>query len=75
MILTQGQAEAVYRAMCELNNLGASMEARIPAPGKTRITVEVEGYTVTVMHWSGYAVRNIEDYPDQAAFASAYKLS
>ncbi|ABL96786.1 hypothetical protein BcepF1.055 [Burkholderia phage BcepF1] len=39
-ILNKSQAEAVYRAMCELNNIGARADITIGDPGDAHITVK-----------------------------------
>lgn len=66
MILTPAQAEAVYRAMCELNNIGGRIDARI---GYTRVNETVSvGILVTAPGQS------TEQHNDQAAFAAAYGL-
>jgi hypothetical protein len=68
-ILNQSQAEAVYSAMCALNNIGGSISALI---GSIRVE---ETYSGKIQVWG---VRNI-DAPDsfnsQADFAKAYGLS
>lgn len=72
MILTQAQAEAVYTAMCALNNVSA-------------IARDVRGLgycrTLTLsQQWTGdIEIRNgtggvKEHYTDQAEFATAYGL-
>lgn len=66
LILTTAQAEAVYGAMCALNNIDARLDARV---GPTRVYETLSG-TVVV---SAYALPT-EDYANQAAFAAAYNL-
>lgn len=67
MILNQAQAEAVYSAMCALNNIGGRIDARI---GYTRVNETVSaGILVTAPDHS------TEQYNDQAAFAAAYGLN
>lgn len=65
-ILNQSQAEAVYSAMCALNNVGMRIDANIRA---TRV-VEGPGGGVVVF---GYA-QPTEQYANQSAFATAYGL-
>lgn len=70
-ILNQAQAEAVYSAMCALNNVGdVSSEFNLPngiwvqaqANGAVQIAPEAR-----LAKW--------ESYPNQAAFATAYGLN
>lgn len=71
MILNQSQSEAVYSALCALNNVGAVLTG----------TIKLTAY-VTVTAWSAgdYSVRNSLDetateyYDNQEAFATAYEL-
>ena len=65
-ILNQAQAEAVYNAMCHLNNVGMRLDANIKS---TRV---VEGPRGGIMVF-GYA-QDTEHYADQSAFATAYGL-
>lgn len=69
MILTQAQAEAVYSAICVLNNVSGRIEAlNLPDNG-----IAVGCFSSGVIH-----VRNIygqfENHTNQAAFATAYGL-
>lgn len=66
MILNQAQAEAVYSAMCELNNVSMRLQAQI---GSTRVYENTEG-NVVVDAFSLPA----ETYESQASFAAAYGL-
>lgn len=70
MILNPSQAEAVYSALCALNNVsGLSMEVTLPSDIEVRFG---EGGGVAV---SSRAVgANPERYATQAAFAAAYNL-
>lgn len=64
-ILTPAQAEAVYSAMCHLNNVG----------GRFACTL---GDGVCVEAWGSVRIFGrigvTETYPDQSAFATAYGL-
>lgn len=71
-ILNQAQAEAVYSAMCTLNNVGAET-------GRVRIDVAVVAWGATgasVELVRAYRDMNAEreNYDSQAAFAAAYGL-
>ncbi|MFY2996295.1 hypothetical protein ACOTH8_23500 [Achromobacter xylosoxidans] len=72
LILTTAQAQAVYSAMCALNQVGVSSgDVVIPATEtEHRINVywNVEGVAV-VFGWG-----DRQAYADQAAFAAAYGL-
>lgn len=70
MILNQAQAQAVYRAMCELNNVGGVIEVRIGA-------IEVVDFSAGVSvvrrdRANGLRLVEGEDYINQEAFAAAY---
>jgi hypothetical protein len=74
MILNKSQAEAVYSAMCALNNVGnTSGDVCIPgARGQQDIRVQwLDGVTVR----RGALTGPREEYPTQAAFAEAYGLA
>jgi hypothetical protein len=73
MILNQAQAEAVYSAMCALNNVGA-----------TASSIDAENFDVTVRN-GVISIRSSSDdfkipvmreaFTSQAAFAAAYGLN
>ncbi|GAB2471837.1 hypothetical protein GCM10027082_24160 [Comamonas humi] len=78
LILTKEQAEAVYSAMCALNNVssllrnvemknrhGHTIQVRENADGKVVVTVNTGGIVLD---------SNIEFHADQSAFATAYGL-
>jgi len=69
MTLNPAQAEAVYSAMCGLNNV--HMRACDLRFGNAIVQVDFNG-TVRVI---GTAVVDDERYADQSAFATAYNLS
>ena len=77
MILTQAQAEAVYSAMCALNNVGGILHTRIKATPGAFIHVNKlpSGH---MQLWPGDAGGNptgpLESHHNQAAFATAYGL-
>lgn len=76
LILTQAKAQAVYRAMCELNNIGALINVRI-AMGTNSHAVVLEDLMsdeVRVSVHSGGKVQTFETYPDQESFRSAYSV-
>jgi hypothetical protein len=68
VILNQAQAEAVYSAMCALNNVGSIWLLNIETP---EFSAKEEATT-------GIKLRDadggIERHADQAAFATAYGL-
>lgn len=77
MILNQAQAEAVYSAMCALNNVGGRLSTQLPPPvgSNTWIHIEdhFEGFGVLIRHGMGTAGKR-ESYDNQSAFATAYGL-
>jgi hypothetical protein len=72
LILTAAQAQAVYSAMCALNQIGVSSgDVVIPATAtEHRINVYWNAEGVAVVF--GFGSR--QAYADQAAFAAAYDL-
>lgn len=70
MILNQAQAEAVYSAMCALNNVGGGFSGTIVLPDDMAVSCWSEGES-TVSAGNGA----VESYVNQAAFASAYDLT
>ncbi|MFY3577133.1 hypothetical protein ACOTI8_31015 [Achromobacter xylosoxidans] len=72
LILTTAQAQAVYSAMCALNNIGAVIDVEIPGGcGGTRIQGTFTGSVRVEQRWDD---RKSERYPDQDAFAASYGL-
>lgn len=69
LILNQSQAEAVYSAMCALNNVGGALSATIEV-----IRVE-ETHSGAVQVWTLDTIDNPERHADQSAFATAYGLN
>lgn len=76
-ILNQSQAEAVYSAMCHLNNVGA-VSPRINFPSKPGKRVAVEqrndGRVIVTIFSTNQKDDEREDYYSQSAFATAYGL-
>lgn len=80
MILTQSQAEAVYSAMCALNNVSANSGVSVSLVGEA--DGEMARYTVTenaageieVIKGPAPARRAVEKHDNQSAFATAYGL-
>lgn len=73
--LTKAQAEAVYSAMCALNNIGGRFCAKFAAtaeqlPGPCYIEVEEKAVGEVIIFGRG-----CEIYADQSAFATAYGLA
>lgn len=75
LILNKSQAEAVYSAMCALNNVSARIKAQFGDVSTDGVNVfeEVDD-TVTVVRVRHYDVLEAENYANQAAFATAYGL-
>lgn len=80
MILNKAQAEAVYSAMCALNNVGGLLHTRIKSttPGVLFHVNELPSGHMQI--WVADAIGNPtgaghEDHKNQAAFATAYCLS
>lgn len=79
-ILNKTQAEAVYSAMCALNNVSHTyLRTNFDAPHGNRISVHEtgEGVAVRLHTFQGNPVEQIEgseEYASQAAFATAYGL-
>lgn len=70
MILNQSQAEAVYSAMCALNNIAARAQ-RLYLPNDVEVVENIAG---------AVQIQNIPDgtgeyFSSQAAFAAAYNLT
>ena len=72
MILNQAQAEAVYSAMCALNNVSAKVKVNLPIGGGLGIRVN-ENLGVIYITGEGWCSGR-ETYSNQAEFATAYKL-
>lgn len=71
-ILNQSQAEAVYSAMCALNNVAADKGAASFESGRMNgIYVNWQTHVVAIQVG---VVGPSEYYADQAAFATAYGL-
>lgn len=70
MILNQSQAEAVYSAMCALNNVG-NVSSEFNLPNDIWVASTSSGGVMVVPRVHGAA---IEQYSNQAAFAVAYGL-
>ena len=65
-ILNQAQAEAVYSAMCALNNVSGRVDAQMPSG---RVVEGANGVILVIAYG-----KPLEDYGNQAAFATAYGL-
>lgn len=83
LILTAAQAQAVYSAMCALNNVGGRVNAVIPlSPSDgavdthtaNHITALPDGRILIQGYREGERCGPLEIYPDQSAFAAAYGL-
>lgn len=70
-ILNKAQAEAVYSAMCAINNVSGSIDKiMLPAP---YYVISVVAYGDEIIVRQG--LRDMEKYANQAAFAAAYGLN
>ncbi len=69
MTLNKAQAEAVYSAMCALNNVSGRISGTIVFPDGIVVSCWSEG-DFTVSAGNGAS----ESYADQAAFSVAYTL-
>lgn len=65
MTLNEAQAEAVYSAMCALNNVGGFLRTNIDD-----LRIEDDGNGIRIMQ----CLRTVESHADQNAFATAYGL-
>lgn len=77
MILNQAQAEAVYSAMCALNNVGGRADAFIEGATTNIHARELyDGRLVVheIPHDAPKSDITTERYDNQAAFATAYGL-
>lgn len=70
MILTKLQAGAVYRAMCELNNVGA-VSSEFDLQSGVWVQCSANG-SVQIAPEARFA--KWESYPNQADFANAYGI-
>lgn len=75
-ILNQSQAEAVYSAMCALNNVGGRIAATVAVVDVgTHVNVyETSSGIVFVTKVCDFDRVDSEEYESQAAFATAYGL-
>lgn len=80
-ILTTGQAEAIYAAMCELNNVGAPLSVRIPTTSRPALesgnlieVYEFEEGPIQVAKIENGKTAVMESHADQSAFAAAYGI-
>lgn len=74
-ILSQAQAEAVYSAMCALNNVGSTIKAKIPPTEDGGRWVFVEECEDSGQITLTTGLRTVARHSNQAAFASAYGLT
>ena len=79
-ILTTAQAEAIYSAMCALNNVGGTIKASLPHPLKTKVTsaafvrVFDDNGAIRIVRAFDHRTEATEYHEDQSAFATAYGL-
>ena len=75
MILNKSQAKAVYDAMCALNNVGARLEANFQgAIARETVDGRITIYIVPNTTFPQSHAAELEIYPDQSAFATAYGM-
>lgn len=75
LLLSKPQAEAVYSAMCALNNVGGRVLAFIPLGGGHVATVRERAAGYVWIEAEGFGGINEELHDSQSAFAAAYGLS
>lgn len=73
-VLNKTQAEAVYSAMCALNNVGGKVKAMFGDVSTEGINVFESAGEVHVAWVRTCDVLHAEIYPDRSAFATAYGL-
>jgi hypothetical protein len=73
LILNQSQAEAVYSAMCALNNVGAEMLVQFTGYPRAQDHIGIDASDGSVRIRVGMC-GDFEGYQNQAAFATAYGL-
>ena len=73
LILTQAQAEAVYSAMCALNNVGGLLSAHIRTDTGHFIEVHEDEMGIRMVAAEVH-LPPTEVFPNQSAFATAYSL-
>jgi hypothetical protein len=74
LILNQAQAEAVYNAMCHLNNVSGLIRVELNN-GDISVQQHHTSGKISIVELIGTPVRqNFESYGDQSAFATAYSL-
>lgn len=75
LILTIQQAQAVYGAMCALNNVSGSVKASIAQGRGDEIrATELDDGSISILYVEAGKAADIERYADQSAFAAAYGL-
>ncbi|QOV06292.1 hypothetical protein CPT_Maja_072 [Burkholderia phage Maja] len=76
MILSNEQAATIYRAMVELNNIGAHACVTIGDPGDSHIRVNEDrfGHVSVVKSEGPFRVVSRESYLRQSHFQTAYGL-
>ena len=80
-ILNPSQAEAVYSAMCHLNNVSGKIKVTLPRPGWffisdgsfIKVFEDDEGF-VKIRSTLNHSLVADEFYDNQSAFATAYNL-
>lgn len=73
MILNQAQADAVYSAMCALNNAGSYIRGFVEVSDDINVKVLLSG-GIQVWNLAPNAESGFESFSNQAAFATAYGL-
>jgi hypothetical protein len=76
MVLNTSQAQAVYSAMCALNNVGGRIKTEITQGRDDELRVlEMDDGSVSILYVETGRVADSERYTNQAAFAIAYGLN
>lgn len=68
LILSKAQAEAIYQAMCALNNVGGRLDCTLPSTDGGIKVCELAKGSIRIFG------ANPEIHADQSAFAAAYGL-
>lgn len=71
-LLNSAQAEAVYRAMCELNNVCGKIKVEFGNMADAGTNVFETDRGVHVVSIKRYGVKATEFFPHQSDFAAAY---
>lgn len=75
LILNKAKAEAIYSAMCALNNVNGRIKVEFGDIGTEGINIfELESGSIRVAYVKKYSTRRCETYTTQDDFKQAYEL-